>query len=57
MQMGSLEHDVGYYTENGQRDALLNNLQLNEVEGSAVFDKPQSVGGNLATILKEGNAP
>ena len=57
MQMGSLEHDVGYYTENGQRDALLNDLQLDEIERSSVFHKAQSVGGYLTAIFEKGNHP
>ena len=57
MQMSALEHDVGNDAEDGQRDALLNDLQLNEVEGSAIFYKAKTIGRNLAAIFKEGNAP
>ena len=57
VQMGALEHDVGDDAEHGQRDALLDNLELDEVEGASVVHKTQSVGGHLTTILKEGNAP
>ena len=57
MKMRALEHDVGDYTEYGQRDTLLNDLQLNEVERTAVFHKTYAVGGNLATVFKEGNHP
>ena len=39
VQTLSLEHDVGNDAEHGQRDALLNNLELNKVERSAVFNK------------------
>ena len=57
MQVGALEHDVGNDAEHGQRDALLNDFQLDEVEGSAVFDKSQAIGGNLTAVLEEGDAP
>ena len=57
VQVGALEHDVGNDAEDGQRDALLDDLQLNEVERAAVLDESQTVGGYLTTILKEGNAP
>ena len=57
VQMGTLEHDVGNDAEHGQRDTLLDNLQLNKVEGTSVFDKAQSVGRNLTTVLEEGDAP
>ena len=71
MQMSALEHDVGNDAEDGQRDALLNDLQLNEVEGSAifykaktigrnlaaVFNKAKTIGRNLAAVFKEGDAP
>ena len=40
VQVGALEHDVGYDAEHCQGDAFLNNLQLNEVEGSPVLDEP-----------------
>ena len=36
VQMGALEHDVGDDAEHGQRDALLYNLELDEVEGPSV---------------------
>ena len=57
MQMSALEHDVGNDAEDGQRDALLNDLQLNEVEGSAIFYKAKTIGRNLAAVFKEGDAP
>ena len=57
MQMGALEHDVGYDAENGQRDALLNDLQLDEIERTAVFDKTETIGGNLATVFEESDTP
>ena len=57
MQVGTLEHDIGNDAEYGQRDALLDDLQLYEVEGTAVFDETQTVGGNLTAVFEEGDAP
>ena len=57
MQMGALEQDVGNHAEDGQRDTLLDDLQLNEVEGTTVLDESNSIGGNLAAILEEGYHP
>lgn len=57
MQVCALKHDIGNDAEDGQRDALLDDLQLDEVEGSAVLDKADSVGRNLTAILEESNAP
>ena len=57
MKMGSLKHDVGNDAEDRQRDTFLYDLQLNEVERSAVLNKPQTVGRNLTTVLEESDAP
>ena len=57
VQMGALEHDVGDDAEDGQGDTLLNDLQLNEVEGTTVLNEPNTVGRNLAAILEEGYHP
>ena len=57
MQMGALEHDVSNDAEYGQRDALLNDLQLNDVEGSAILNEADAVGGYLTAVLQKGNAP
>ena len=57
MQMGALEHDVGNDAEYSQRDALLNDLQLNEVKRATVLDEAKTVGRNLTAVFKEGNAP
>ncbi len=57
VQMGDLEHDVGDYAEDGQRDTLLDDLQLNEVEGTTVLDEPNTISRNLAAILEEGYHP
>ena len=57
VQMGALEQDVGNHTEDGQGDALLNDLQLNEVEGTTVLDESNTIGRNLAAILEKGYHP
>ena len=57
MQVSALEHDVGNDAEHSQRDALLDDLQLDKVEGTSVFHKSQAVGGHLTAIFKEGDAP
>ena len=57
MQVCALKHDVGDDAEHRQRDALLNDFQLDEVERSAILYKPETVGWNLTTIFKKGNHP
>ena len=57
VQVCALEHDVGDDAEHGQRYALLYDLQLNEVEGTAILDKAQSVGRHLTAVFKKGDAP
>ena len=57
MQVSALEHDVGNDAEHSQRDTLLDDLQLNEVEGSSVFYEAQTIGRHLTAVLKEGDAP
>ena len=39
VQVSALKHDIGNNAEYSQRDALLNNLQLYEVEGSPILDE------------------
>ena len=57
MQVCTLEHDVGDDAEHGQRDAFLNDLQLNEVKGTAIFYKAETIGRYLTTVFKKGDAP
>ena len=57
VQVCALKQNVGYHAEYGQRDTLLDNLQLNEVEGTTVLDESNSIGGNLTAILEEGYHP
>jgi len=52
-----LEHDVGDDSEDSQRDTLLYDLELYEVEGATVAFEAQSVGRHLAAILEESDAP
>ena len=56
VQVCALKHDVGNDAEDGQRDTLLDDLQLDETEGATVIDKAQTVGRHLAAVLEEGNA-
>ena len=57
VQMGALKHNVGNDAEYGQRDTLLNDLQLNQIERSAILNKTQPVGWHLTAVLEEGDAP
>ena len=57
MQVCTLEHDVGDDAEHGQRDAFLNDLQLNEVKGTAIFYKAETISGYLAAVFEEGYHP
>ncbi len=57
VQVSALEHDVGNDGKDSQRDTLLDDFQLYEVEGTAIVDKAQSVGWHLTAVLEEGNYP
>jgi len=57
MQVVALKHDVGNHAEHCQRDALLHYLQLYQRERASVADEAQTVGGHLAAVLEEGDAP
>ena len=52
-----LEDDVGDDGEDHQRDALLNDLELDEVEGASVVDEADAVGRHLTAVFEEGNHP
>ena len=52
-----LEDEVGDDGKDHQRDALLDNLQLHEVEGASVIDEAETVGWHLTTVLEEGDHP
>ena len=57
MERLPLKEDVGHDGEDDERDALLDDLELNETEGTAVALEADAVGRHLAAILKEGDAP
>ena len=57
VQVGALEHDVGNDAEHGQRDALLYDLQLDEVEGTSILNEANTVGRYLTAVLQEGYTP
>jgi len=57
MQVCTLEHDVGNDAEYGQRDALLNDLQLNEVEGTSILYETETISGYLTAVFEEGYHP
>lgn len=52
-----LEEDVGNGGEDHQRDALLDDLELHQREGSAVVDEANAVGGYLTAVLQQGYHP
>ena len=52
VQLLVLEDEVRNDCEDHQRDALLDHLQLHEVEGTTVIDEANSVGWHLATVLR-----
>ena len=57
MKLFMLEGKVGDQREHHQRDTLLDDLELYEIERTAVIHEADAVGGNLAAILEEGNHP
>ena len=57
MQALSLEEDVGDDGEDDERHALLNHLELNQVEGTAIIDESDSVGRYLTAVFEEGDRP
>ena len=57
VQMRALEHDVGNDAEYCQRYALLNDLQLDEIERSAVLDEAETISRNLTAVFKKGYHP
>ena len=52
-----LEDEVGNDSKDHQRDALLDDLELHEVEGATIVDEANAVGRNLTTVLEEGDHP
>ena len=57
MQRLSLKQDVGYHGKDTETDALLDDLELNEIERTTIADETQSVGWHLTAILEEGDEP
>lgn len=57
VQRLALEEDGGEEGENHQRDDFLNDLELHQREGTAVFNEADAVGGHLKGILGQGNGP
>jgi hypothetical protein len=57
MQVRALEHDVGNDAEYCQRYALLNDLQLDEIERSVVLDEAETISRNLTAVFKKGYHP
>ena len=52
-----LEEQYGEQREDNQRDSLLNDLQLPEVERATVLLEPDAVGGYLEAVFNECYAP
>jgi len=57
MERLPLKEDVGHDGEDDERDALLDDLELHEAEGTAVALEADAVGRHLAAIFKESDAP
>ena len=53
----SLEHYSDKYCEYCQRNYLLDDFKLHQVERTAVFDETDSVGRNLSAIFEECDSP
>lgn len=52
-----VEYKNGKDGKNGQRDALLNDFELNQVEWASIADKTNAVCGNHEAIFKQSDAP
>ena len=52
-----LEDEIGNNGEDHQRDALLDDLKLDEVEGASVVDEADAVGWHLTAIFEKSNYP
>ena len=51
------EDQKGEYSKDHQGDHLLDDLQLDQAEGTSVFPEPDPVGWNLESVLEQGDAP
>ena len=57
MQILALKEDIGDDGEDTETDALLDDLELNEIERTAIALESHTVGRHLTAIFKERNAP
>lgn len=57
MQLFVLENQVGNQGEHHQRDALLNDLELHQIERATVIHKAETVGWHLTAIFEKGDCP
>lgn len=57
VQVFVLEHEHGHASEDSQGDHLLYYLELKKSERPSVTHETDSVGGNLAGVLEQSNAP
>ena len=57
MERLALEQEVGHHGEDYQRDALLDDLELDQRERTAVALKADAVGRHLTTVFEESDAP
>lgn len=57
VQVSALKQDIRNNGEDSQRDTLLNHLQLDQIERSAIAFKTDTVCRHLTTVLKEGYHP
>lgn len=57
MERLPLKYYVGDYCKDDERNALLNNFQLHQVERSPITDEANAIGWYLTTILEESYHP
>ena len=57
MKTFALEQHVGNDGKDNERNALLNNLELNKSEGSAVAHEAYTIGWHLTAIFEERYQP
>ena len=52
-----LEEDQHKNGEDGQREELLNHLELPEVERTAILDESYAIGGHHETVFDQRDTP
>ena len=57
MQVLTLEHNIGNHSKDAKADAFLYDLQLYEVERTAIAIETNAVGWHLTAILKQSDTP